>query len=491
MLLEIILSTVFVVLAVFWYMSYNRDNTRDSVKQTSPIGQFPETTSVQNVISPKKIPEIHPKSLSEGNVPDITAAGSLTQFITALHKQLGAIAGFWLKETFIVSIASSELFGKVIHLFDRPAVLFADFLPLIGKGSIQYANGEAGQKRRKLHDRSFAQRKLDAQLPLFQEIGEELCDQWAKCAKSEEHIPLSLNCSAIVMKALTRFAFGDYFKNETALNNFRKDYDLVFWTLENVIVSGPLEPGSDKEKEYNEGLARMRKVVKGIIQQREEAEVEPEQKIFIDSLLDNYDNEDMLFSDVLSYLIGGSHTTGFFIFWMLYHLASNPKMQDKCYDEICQAYSGGPLSVDVIQKLKYLECVMSETHRFTNLAPFAARQSAVDMTVGGYLVPANTPVMISLYAMFKDEKQWPNANTFDPDRFLNADKLPPLGFEPFGMGKRKCPGYRMTNVETKVFLTLILKNFKISLVPGQTVGHKYGILTKPDVEVFVTVERRQ
>ena len=54
-----------------------------------------------------------------------------------------------------------------------------------------------------------------------------MCRQWTKFAESEEHIPLSLNSSAIVMRALTRFAFGDYFKDEEQLNSFRKDYDHV------------------------------------------------------------------------------------------------------------------------------------------------------------------------------------------------------------------------------------------------------------------------
>ena len=58
--------------------------------------------------------------LSKGNIPEIEQAGSLTQFLEQQHNKFGSIYGFWLKEIYIVSIASPELLGEVVHLFDRP-----------------------------------------------------------------------------------------------------------------------------------------------------------------------------------------------------------------------------------------------------------------------------------------------------------------------------------------------------------------------------------
>lgn len=59
-------------------------------------------------------------------------------------------------------------------------------------------------------------------------MADELSQKWSKMADSTQHIPLSVHMAGAVMKILSRFAFGDYFKDEKLLISFRKDYDLVY-----------------------------------------------------------------------------------------------------------------------------------------------------------------------------------------------------------------------------------------------------------------------
>ena len=40
------------------------------------------------------------------------------------------------------------------------------------------------------------------------------------------------------------------------------------------------------------------------------------------------------------------------VFWVLYHLASNPEYQEKCYEEICEKYKGGPLTWEAMKEIK-------------------------------------------------------------------------------------------------------------------------------------------
>lgn len=54
-----------------------------------------------------------------------------------------------------------------------------------------------------------------------------MIEKLSKMAETEEHIPLAEHAYDTVMKALTRYAFGDFFKSDEALNQFRKDYDHV------------------------------------------------------------------------------------------------------------------------------------------------------------------------------------------------------------------------------------------------------------------------
>ncbi|XP_006818256.1 cytochrome P450 20A1-like, partial [Saccoglossus kowalevskii] len=92
----------------------------------------------------------------DGNMPDITAAGSFHEFLVKLHTKYGPVATFWHGKTHVVSLASAKAFKDTNKLFDRPAVLFENIKPLVGPDSITYANGEDGKRRRHDYDLSFS-----------------------------------------------------------------------------------------------------------------------------------------------------------------------------------------------------------------------------------------------------------------------------------------------------------------------------------------------
>ena len=81
---------------------------------------------------------------------------------------------------------------------------------------------------------------------------------------------------------------------------------------------------------------------------------------------------------------------------------------------------------------------------------------------------------------------------FDPERFSaeNINMLPTTCFEPFGFGKRMCPGYRLIYLKATIFLFKILPKFKFTLLDGQAIGINYGFVSKSGNEICVTVDKR-
>ena len=59
------------------------------------------------------------------------------------------------------------------------------------------------------------------------QVCDELISKWSDMSGDDQHIPLGMHLSALVMKTLTRYAFGDYFNSDQAIYKFREDYDLV------------------------------------------------------------------------------------------------------------------------------------------------------------------------------------------------------------------------------------------------------------------------
>ena len=55
---------------------------------------------------------------------------------------------------------------------------------------------------------------------------------------------------------------------------------------------------------------------------------------------------------------------------------------------------------------RYLRQVLDEALRVSTLAPYAARYSDHDITVGGYFIPAGTPIVQSLGVALKNECAW-------------------------------------------------------------------------------------
>ncbi|XP_035828363.1 cytochrome P450 20A1 [Aplysia californica] len=163
----------------------------------------------------------------DGNFSDIARAGSLHEFLLDLHNQLGDIAGFWWGQTYVVSIASPELFKAHAHVFDRPGtpfmqkvqigyntnnpvcpktderlipprrdtyILLNEFFhvsgelfkfveALFGSYSLQYANGPEGWRRRQEYSRPFSHERLKKYLPAFQEVNrfsQEKANSWKR-----------------------------------------------------------------------------------------------------------------------------------------------------------------------------------------------------------------------------------------------------------------------------------------------------------------------
>lgn len=59
-----------------------------------------------------------------------------------------------------------------------------------------------------------------------------------------------------------------------------------------------------------------------------------------------------------------------------------------------------------------------------------------------HTLPKGADVMISILLLHRNEKYWPNALNFDPDRFLpkNKKSLHPYSYIPFSMSPRNCIG---------------------------------------------------
>ena len=196
-------------------------------------------------------------------------------------------------------------------------------------------------------------------------------------------------------------------------------------------------------------------------------------------------------------LIGaGFDTIATTIEWAVLFLATNPEFQTLAQKEI-DLHIGKERdpTVQDIGFLPVTEAIMYETMRHSCIFPLALPHSTTrDTHLNGYFIPAQTLVFANMWSVTRDAEVFPDPEAFNPNRFLSQDKSKLLKqeldkFQPFGIGKRRCPGEQLGKMEIFIFLVSLLQKCTFQTIPNAnyTLEAKYGLTLKPqDYKVKVT-----
>nr|AAX49400.1 cytochrome P450 monooxygenase pc-2 [Phanerodontia chrysosporium] len=180
----------------------------------------------------------------------------------------------------------------------------------------------------------------------------------------------------------------------------------------------------------------------------------------------------ILHDEVLNIMIAGRDTTGGTLTSAVYFLSQYPEVLRRLREEILEKV--GPTrrpTYDDIREMKYLRAFINETLRLYPAVPWNVRYPVKDTTIPGphpdkpYFIPANTPVSYSVHCMHRRTDYWgPDAEAFDPDRFLDARVQRyltpnPFIFLPFNAGPRICLGQQFAYNEMSFFVIRLLQHF--------------------------------
>ena len=106
-------------------------------------------------------------------------------------------------------------------------------------------------------------------------------------------------------------------------------------------------------------------------------------------------------------------------------------------------------------------------------APFGARIAMQATELGGYLIPAGTEVLVSLYHTHHMPELYPEPECFNPNRWL-AIGVPSFEYIPFGGGSHMCIGGPFGMMETKIVLAMMLQRFRLAFVAGRRIDGSGG-----------------
>jgi cytochrome P450 len=166
----------------------------------------------------------------------------------------------------------------------------------------------------------------------------------------------------------------------------------------------------------------------------------------------------------------GYATTTSFLTYLAYVFATHTDVLKRARDEQRSLGIEGPLSLELVKRMTYLEQVLCEVERYYPPVSFGFRGVAESFQFGQYTVPKGWRLLYSIDATHRDERYFPDPERFDPERFAGKTAATDRGafrLVGFGGGPRVCPGMSLARTQAKVVASHLLRGYSWTLEPDQ------------------------
>lgn len=415
---------------------------------------------------------------------------------------------------------------------------------VMGKGLIP-ADFETWKVRRRAIVPGFHSKWLNFQVSEFGRAGQLLTSKLKESAAAGKTIDMEERFGSVALDIIGKSVFNYEFGStegespvvKAAIQSLREvehraQTPLQYWKfpLADVIV--------ERQREFKENMVilndALNKCVDQALKERTEADVEtlenrdyaklenPSLLRFLVDMKGEATSGKQLRDDMITMLIAGHETTASGLTWALYELAQNQELLARVQKEIDDVMGDRDIpTYEDVKKMELVRLCFSESLRMYPEPPLLIRRALEEDTLPAGATGKETKILrgmdffVSIYNLQRDEKYWPNANTFDPERFLRPYKNPDVpgwaGFDPakwrgallypneiasdyaflpFGAGPRKCVGDVFALLEGAVTLAMTLREFdfefsaptetpdKVGTCTGATIHTKNGLWMK-------------
>ena len=162
-------------------------------------------------------------------------------------------------------------------------------------------------------------------------------------------------------------------------------------------------------------------------------------------------------------------------------------------EELDRVLAGRAPALSDLPNLPYTEMVIREALRLYPPGPAFAREPIESVAIGGYDVPKGSIVMISPYALHRNERFFANPEQFDPDRFAAGweERVPRYAYLPFGGGPRVCIGNAFAMMEARLILATVAQHYKLALEPNEEIVAIQMVTLRPKGPVRMRLGQRE
>ena len=170
---------------------------------------------------------------------------------------------------------------------------------------------------------------------------------------------------------------------------------------------------------------------------------------------------------VIGSMLAGQRVPAAAAGWLLMLVADSSGLDVRLHeearflDELLDRGAGGEIS---LRDLPLATACVLEALRLYPTTWLITRRANRPVRVGDYSFGAGHHFMLSPYVIHRDEREFPDAWAYEPDRWLGG--VPTGTFLPFGHGQHLCPGRHLATVALVVVLLRTLACGRLVRTPG-------------------------
>jgi cytochrome P450 len=357
---------------------------------------------------------------------------------------------------------------------------------LLGNGLLT-SEGDTWKRQKRLVQPLFTHKQVASYVPMIAAEALDLSDRWGRSAAAGETVDLHAEMTRVTLRVVGRAVFGTDVDHMTSVFKDSVPY-LSRRAFERGInpVAPPEDwplPANKRAKRYKDSIYQ---VVNDLIADRRRQPTEGDD--LVNLLLRAQDpdggvglSDDEVRDQALIFLMAGHETTATALTFTFHLLGFHPEAQRLAHDEVAAVLGAGDLDLDAVKALTYTTMVVKEAMRLYPSAHAIPRSAQADDAIGGYRIPAGSPVITSPWVTHRHPVFWDEPERFEPDRFTPEHEKARhrYAYFPFGGGPRACIGQYFSMLEAVIVTAVLLKAFDVT-TDDRRVKLFTGITLRPE-----------
>lgn len=444
--------------------------------------------------SPLKLPPGPPQRFLLGNALELSKnwMGCLTE----CAKKYGDAVFFRFFKVPICLLVHPDYIEQVLATQQTNFTKSRDYRVLsyvMGEGLLT-SEGEGWRRQRRLVQPAFHHENITGYGSVMVDSATRMLDTWEDGDVRDMHKEMTRLTLEIVTRSL--FGTNDLARADEVAVGLQSMMEEFTWHANLSFILPEFVPLPVRRR-LRRGIRLLDDVFYSIIKSRR---MNPcGQGDLLGALLDLRHGDGLLMTDrelrdeMMTLLLAGHETTAVALTWTWYLLALNKETETKLHEELDAVLGDRDPNVADIPNLRYAEWVIKESMRLYPPAWGIGRRALADFKLGPYRLPAGTNIFLMQWITHRDERFYPEAERFIPERWDEStagSELRHFAYFPFGGGPRKCIGASFAMMESTLVLATLARRFRLELAPDARVELLPSLTLRPRFGLRMLVHKR-